>query len=141
MIIFKEDNSLKFYSKIRLDDKLILLNEKFVNKNINDKSELYSLILKIKNKFEDNWKSINKMNPSESVPIRLSVETYNIKKSLNLEKILSNLDFVNDYRIEKFDSNVIVYKISYGSSPSRFLKDILSKNIYIDTSSLDWKVQ
>ena len=80
MIIFKEDNSLKFYSKIRLDDKLILLNEKFVNKNINDKSELYSLILKIKNKFEDNWKSINKMNPSESVPIRLSVETYNIKK-------------------------------------------------------------
>ena len=53
------------------------------------------MILNIKNKYEDNWKSINKMNPSTSVPIRLSVKSKNIKKSLKLENALDNLDFVN----------------------------------------------
>ena len=38
------------------------------------------MILNIKNKYEDNWKSINKMSPSTSVPIRLSVESSKTKK-------------------------------------------------------------
>ena len=99
------------------------------------------MILNIKNIYEDNWKSINKMNPSTSVPIRLSVKSNNIKKSLKLENILINLDFVNNYKIEKFDSNEIIYKVNYSSNQKRFLKDILSYDINIDTSSTNWKIK
>ena len=63
------------------------------------------------------------------------------KKSLKLENALNSLDFVNNYKIEKFDSIEIVYKINYSSSPKRFLKDILSYGINIDTSSIDWKIE
>ena len=81
------------------------------------------------------------MNPSTSVPIRLSVESINIEKSLKLENALGNLDYVNSYNIEKFDSEIIIYKVYYSSNPKRFLKDILSYDISIDTSSSNWKIK
>ena len=141
MIIFKRINEIKFYSKINFEDKLVVLNKSFVNKNIKKQSDLNSIILYIKNSYEDNWKSINKMNPYTSVPIRLSVESDNVEKSLKLENALTNLDFVNNYKIEKFNSNEIIYKIYYSSNPKRFLKDILSYDIYVDTSSTNWKIK
>ena len=99
------------------------------------------MIINIKNEYEDKWKSINKMSPSTSVPIRLSLESNNTEKSLKLENALDNLDFVNSYNIEKFGSKMIVYKVYYSSSPKRFLKDILSFDISIDTSSTNWKIK
>ena len=110
-------------------------------KNLKDQSDLKSMILNIKNKYEDNWKSINKLNPSTSVPIRLYLDSTNIKKSQQLENALANLDFVNNYKIEKFDSNEIIYKVNYSSNLKRFLRDILSYDIYIDTSSTNWKIK
>tara|TARA_S200000501_G_scaffold134763_1_gene127557 strand:- start:295 stop:1371 length:1077 start_codon:yes stop_codon:yes gene_type:complete len=141
MIIFKRKNNLKFYSKINFDDKFEILSKNFINKNIEDQSDLYSMILDIKNQYEDNWKSINKMNPSTSVPIRLSVESNNIEKSLKLENALGNLDYINSYNIEKFDNKMIIYKVYYSSNPKRFLKDILTYDINIDTSLTNWKIK
>ena len=141
MIIFKRKNNIKFYSKVNFDDKFEILSKNFMNKNIKNQKNLNSIILDIKNIYEDNWKSINKMNPSTSVPIRLSIESYNTKKSLKLENALDNLDFVNSYIIEKFNSKKIIYKVYYSSSPKRFLKDILSYDISIDTSSSNWQIK
>jgi len=141
MIIFKSKNNIKFYSKINFGDKFEILSKNFIDKRIEDQTDLNLMILNIKNKYEDNWKSINKMNPSISVPIRLAVESNNTEKSLKLENALGNLDFVNSFNIEKFDSNMIVYKVYYSSSPKRFLKDILSYEINIDTSSTNWKIK
>ena len=141
MIIFKRKNNIKFYSKINFDDKFEILSKNFKDKNIDNQIDLNSMILDIKNEYEDNWKSINKMSPSTSVPIRLSLESNNTEKSLKLENALGNIDFVNSYNIEKFDSKIIIYKVYYSSSPKRFLKDILSYDINIDTSSSNWKIK
>ncbi len=141
MIIFKSKNNIKFYSKINFDDKFEILSKSFKDKNIDNQTDLNSMIINIKNEYEDNWKSINKMSPFTSVPIRLSLESNNTEKSLKLENALGNLDFVNSYNIEKFDSKKIIYKVYYSSSPKRFLKDILSYDISIDTSSSNWKIK
>ena len=141
MIIFKSKNNIKFYSKINFDDKFEILSKNFKDKNINKKTDLNSMIINIKNEYEDKWKSINKMSPSTSVPIRLSLESNNTEKSLKLENALDNLDFVNSYNIEKFGSKIIIYKVYYTSSPKRFLKDILAKNIIIDTSTNNWRIK
>ncbi len=141
MIIFKRKNNIKFYSKINFDDKFEILSKNFKDKNIDNQTDLNTMILNIKNEYEDNWKSINKMSPSTSLPIRLSLESNNTEKSLKLENALGNLDFVNSYNIEKFDSKMIIYKVNYSSSPKRFLKDILSYDISIDTSSSNWKIK
>ncbi len=140
-IVFKDKNIINFYSKINFDDKFYVLNKNFINKNMKNQRDLYSMILYVKNKYEDNWKLINKMNPSSSVPIRLLVESSNIKETLKLENALDNLDFVSNYKIEKFDSREIIYKVYYTSNPKRFLKDILSYDINIDTNSANWKIK
>ena len=57
-----------------------------------------------------------------------------IKESNNCDGILSSLT-------EKFDSDVIIYKVNYSSNPKRFLRDILSQGIYIDTTSTNWKIK
>ena len=141
MIIFKRKNNIKFYSKINFEDKFEILSKNFIDKNIEIPKNLNSIILEIKNKYEDNWKSINKMSPSTSVPIRVSVESNNTEKSLKLENALDNLDFVNNYIIEKFDNKKIVYKVYYSSNPKRFIKDILYYDINIDTTSTNWKMK
>ena len=69
------------------------------------------------------------------------MQSKNIKKTLELESVLANLDFVNNYRIEKFNSEEIIYKIYYSSSPKRFLKDISLYDINIDISSTNWKIK
>ena len=79
MIIFKRKNNIKFYSKINFDDKFEILSKIYKDKNIDNQIDLNSMILDIKNEYEDNWKSINKMSPSTSVPIRLSVDSNNTK--------------------------------------------------------------
>ena len=141
MIVFKKGKDLNFYSKINFDDESLLLNRNFKNKDLENNSDLNFMILNVKNKYEDNWKYINKMNPSTSVPIRLSIVSSNTSHSLKLENALSNLDFVTSYIVEKFDSNEIIYKIYYSSNPKRFLKDIISYDINIDTSSTNWKIK
>ncbi len=141
MIIFKRKTNIKIYSKINFDDKFLIENKSFTNKNLYNESELNSMILNLKNKYEDKWKSINKMSPSIYVPIRLSVGSSKIKKSLRLENALNNLDFVTNYKIEKFDNNKIVYKVNYSGNPKRFLKDILLLGINVDTSSIEWKIK
>ena len=141
LIIFKSKNNIKFYSRVNFDDKFLVLNKKFLNINLENQSDLKGMILNIKNIYEDKWKSINKMNSSSSVPIRLSVGSSSTKKTLELENALANLDFVSNFYIEKFDRNEIIYKIYYSNSPKRFLKDILSYDIIIDTSSTNWKIK
>ena len=58
----------------------------------------------------DKWKSINKMSPSTSVPIRLSLESNNTEKSLKLLNALHNLEFVKSYNIKNYGSKNIKYK-------------------------------
>ena len=141
MIIFKKKEGLVFYSKVKFDNKFYVLNENISNDNIENDKLLHSLIFKIKNKYEDKWKLINKINPSASVPISLSLEASNIKQSLKLENALSNLDFVSNYEIERFNNNEIIYKINYNSSPKRFLKEIVAFDIKVDTSLSKWKIK
>ena len=140
MIILKKQDTVHLFSKIKFDEKFIILNKSFTNINIYDQNDLSTLVLEIKNRYEDYWKSTNKIDLLNSVTIRLSLNSKNVKKSIELEKALSNLDFVNDFKIEKFDNKELIYKINYSSNPKRFLKDILFYNIEVDTSSVNWKI-
>ena len=75
------------------------------------------------------------------LPIRLSLESNDIKLSKKLEKTLKDLDFVSDFKIEKFNNNEIIYKIIFNSTPQRFLDDIITSGFKIDTTKSIWKIK
>jgi len=141
LILLKNENQLKLYSKIKFENKNMLINKSYNNVDIKDKFLIKNIILEIKNLYEDKWKSINKLNTTIELPIRLSINSKNIELSKKLENTLLNLDFVSDFKIEKFDNNEIIYKIIFNSTPQRFLENISMSDFKIDTSNSIWKIK
>ena len=141
MILLKNDNQLRLYSKIKFENKNIIMNNNFNNIDIKNKDSIRNIILEIKNLYEDKWKSFNKINTTIVLPIRLSLDSKNIELSKKLENTLLNLDFVSDFKIEKFNNNEIIYKIIFNSKPQKFLENIAMYDFKIDTSSRVWKIK
>ena len=141
MILLKNDNQLRLYSKIKFENKKILMNNSFNNIDIKNKDSIKNIILEIKNLYEDKWKSFNKLNTTIVLPIRLSLDSKNIELSKKLENTLLNLDFVSDFKIEKFNNNEIIYKIIFNNTPQKFLENIVTYDFKIDTSSRIWKIK
>ena len=81
------------------------------------------------------------MNTSIALPIRIAIDTKNIELSEKLEKIISRINLISDYKIEKFNSEKIIYKIIFNSTPDKFLESMLSFNLKIDTSKELWELK
>ena len=144
---------LKFLNRIGNKFKIIIIensndltikrevNKNFNNVDISNKTFIKNIILEIKNTYEDRWKSLNKLNTTIELPIRLSVDSNNIELSNKLEKTLMNLDFVSDFKIERFNNDEIIYKIIFNSTPQRFLENIMISGFKIDTTKSIWKIK
>ena len=141
LIILKTEKKLRFFSKIKLDKKNILMNKIYNDIDIDNEESVNNLILDIKEHYEDRWKSINKLNTSIELPIRVSLDSKDIELSTKLEKVLLNLDLVSDFKIEKFNNEKIIYKIIFNSSPQKFLENMLLFDFKIDSSSGIWKLK
>ena len=59
----------------------MLMNNFYNRININDSESVNNLIMDIKDSYEDKWKSLNKLNTSIALPIRLSIDSKNIELS------------------------------------------------------------
>ena len=141
LVILNQDNLLKVFSKINLEN-----NEMYINKNFKDLSmknldQINHVILDLKNNYENKWKSLNEINTSIILPIRLSVDSNNFLLSNDLENYLNEVDLISDYKIEKFNSKQIIYKIIFNSTPDKFLKIMQNAKFKIDTSKDVWKLQ
>jgi len=141
LIIFKSKNNLKAFSKINFGENKMLTNKSYDLKDSSDLSELLYLINSIKDDYEDKWKSLNKINSSIILPVRLSVDSNNFELSNKFEEFVINLDLASEFSIEKFDNNEIIYKIIFNSSPDKFLNIMLNSNFNIDTSNEIWKIK
>ena len=141
LIALKENDVLRIFSKIKFDDKNILMNNYYNKININDEKSVNNLIMDIKHHYEDKWKSLNKLNTLIALPLRLSIESKNIKLSKKLEKTLVKFYLVSDFKIEKFNSKNTIYKIIFNSSPDKFLDKMLSFGFNIDTTNDVWKLR
>ena len=141
LVIVKSDNELRAFSKIKFGNKKMLMNKIFNNADIKNKEQVNELIFQIKENYEDKWKTLNKINSSISLPIRILVESNNIELTRKLEEALTNFDLVSDFKIERFDNKNIIYRIIYNSSPDKFLENITMFDFKIDHSSGIWKLK
>ena len=137
----KQDNQFKVFSKLNLERNEMYINKNFKDLNLKNLDQINDIILNLKNDYENKWKLLNKINTSIILPIKLSVDSNNYFLSNNLENYLSEVDLISDYRIEKFNSNQIIYKIIFNSTPDKFLKIMENEKFKIDTSTDVWKLQ
>ena len=141
LILLKQDKLLKVFSKLNLESREMYINKNLKNLNLKDLDQINGTILDLKNYYENKWKSLNKINMSIILPIRLSVDSNNFLLSNNLENYLNEVDLISNYKIENFNSKQIIYKIIFNSTPDKFLKIMQNAKFKIDTSKDVWKLQ
>ena len=140
LIMLKSNSQLRVFSKIKFEKNKLLLNKIF-NLDDNSEHEIKNIILDIKDNYEDKWKSVNKINTSIKIPIRLSISSNNIKLSHELEKKFSSIDLISKYEIEMFNNKEIIYKIIFNGNPNKLLDVLNLSNFNIDSSNKVWKLQ
>ena len=141
VIIYKNFNELNILSKIQINNLSKIENQTFKEVNIEDDQSLNSILIELKNTYENYWKGLNKINTSIKLPLHVSVDSSEYKKILNLENVLDELDLVFSYEISQFDNEMIYYKIIYNGPPNKFLIDLKTKGIVIDTQKQNWKIE
>ena len=141
LVLLKQDNLIKVFSKLNLENSEMYINKELKNLNFKDLDQINKAILDLKHDYENKWKSLNKINTSIILPIRLSIDSNNFTLSNNLENYLNEVDLISNYKIENFNSKQIIYKIIFNSTPDKFLKIMESAKFKIDTSKDIWKLQ
>jgi len=137
-LIFKDDNEIKILSKINIKDKQIIKNNSFENFNFNDSDKMEDLINKLKIVYEDLWKDHNQINTSIKLPLLIRVDNKNLNTSLKFENTLKQVDLINSYSINKFDTNYIFYEIIFNGTPRNFINIMNNKNYSFDTQKKIW---
>ena len=141
LVLLKQENLIKVFSKLNLENSEMYINKDLKNLNVKDLDEINKAILDLKDDYENKWKSLNKINTSIILPIRLSIDSNNFTLSNNLENYLNEVDLISNYKIENFNSKQITYKIIFNSTPDKFLKIMENAKFKIDTSKDIWKLQ
>jgi len=141
LILLKQDNILKVFSKLNLENSEMYINKNFKDLNLKNLDQINDIILDLKNDYENKWKSLNKINTSIILPIRLSLDSNNFLLSNNLEDFLKEEDLISDYKIENFNSEQIIYKIIFNSTLDKFLTIMENAEFKIDTSTDIWKLK
>mgnify|MGYP001250745774 CR=1 FL=1 len=141
LVLLNQDNLLKVFSKLNLENNEMNINKNFNNVSMENLDQISNAILDLKNDYENKWKSLNEINTSIILPIRLSVDSNNFLLSNNLKNYLNEVDLISNYKIENFNSKQIIYKIIFNSTPDKFLKIMKNAKFQIDTSKDVWKLQ
>ena len=137
-LIFKNDDEIKLLSKVTIQDKSILRNETFKLIDFDNQDQVEILIAKLKILYDDLWKEYNQINTSIKLPLLISINNKDLKKSLEFEKILNQIDLVNNYFINKFDMDNIHYKVIFNGTPNNFINIMKKKNYNFDTQKKIW---
>ena len=137
-LIFKNKNKIRILSRILIKNDVYLKNRSFAGLDLNDPNHIEKVIKDLKTDFEDYWKTINQINTSIKLPLRIKIKSSSEKQIKVFENVLEETDLIYDFFINKFDNQYIIYEIIYNGSPDVFLKSMIEKKLNFDIREKDW---
>ena len=138
MIVYKNNNKIKVFNKIFFDNKNNLKNLNFNKVNFNSQEEVFKFIDKVKLVYEDFWKLQNQINTSVKLSLNISVDNSNNIKINKFEKLLSDIDLVNNFFIYKFDNKHNFYRVIFNGTPDKFLEVMSYQNYDFEIKNKIW---
>ena len=137
-LIFKNKNKIRILSRISIKNDVYLKNRSFADLDFSDSNHIEKVIKDLKTDFEDYWKTVNQINTSIKLPLRIKVKSSSEKQIKIFENILEETDLIYDFFINKFDNQYIIYEIIYNGAPDEFLKSMNQKKLNFDIREKDW---
>ncbi len=140
-LIFRDKDQLRVLSRITYNKNVILKNQSYFQRDVNDEEQAKKLIKELKIVYEDHWKKINQINTSIKLPLNIKISNKDYKTISDFEKNLDDLDLINNFLITKFDENFTYYKVIFNGTPSIFLKIMEEKNYSFNTQNKIWLIK
>ncbi len=140
-IIFKDNNKVKVFNKIKFNQEKDIKNISFQDLNLDDDEDTDKLIDNLKTLYENYWKSKNEINTSVKISLTVSINNNNNIKISKFEEILDNTDLVYDFYIYKFNNKDSFYKIIFNGSPDHFLRIMKNENYEFDIQNQIWVIK
>ena len=138
LILFQNENNFNALIKSNLNNEIIISNKKFLWE---ENQPIENIINNLKLEFENQWKKLNIINISIKLPITLLVNSKNYQLIKKLEKKLENLDLVSGFYTESINSDKLVYKIVYNSTPDKFISEFSNDEIKLNTNNSTWRIE
>ena len=138
MIVFKNNNKIRVFSKIFFNKKNNLKNLNYKEFKLDNEKEILKFIDNLKLVYEDFWKSQNEINTSVKLSLNISISNSNNLKIKKFENILSEMDLISNFYIYKFDNKNNFYKIIFNGTPDKFLEVMLDQNYNFEIKNKIW---
>ena len=140
-LIFKSKNEIRVLSKIFNKKNEIIKNDTFKNIDLSKQKDLSIFINDLKNSFEDNWKKLNEINTSIKLPIVIKFKNNNVRKTMQFESVLDDIELVNDFFIKRFDKEFVFYEILFNGSVQNFINIMQNKDYNLNTQKKVWTME
>ena len=96
------------------------------------------MMKKLKITYEDYWKNFNQINTSIKLTLFIKIKSLENSKILNFEKLLNEMDLINNFFITKFDNDFTYYQITFNGTAKNFLKLMDNNNYKLNTQNMIW---
>ncbi len=137
-IAFKDNEGLKTFSKLNINDAKINIKEEFKGFKIKNKNKIETIIKFMKVKYDDELKKINLINSSIKLNIQLNLNSKDTSLINKIEKILNKIELIESYYINNFDNKITSYSILSNSTPDKLIKEFDKYNIDVTPENNIW---
>ena len=140
LIIFKDNNSLKTFSKFHVNSINSNFKSEYQTFELNEENKIKELIKLIKVRYDDEWKKINLINTSIKLNIEINLDSKNILLAEKIEKVLSEIELIEKYYINHFNNQIISYTILSNSTPDKLKIEFEKFNIKVAIENNIWNL-
>ena len=137
-IVFQDNDSFKTFSKFNVNTIKSNFKLEFKKFNFNEEEKIKKLIKSMKIRYDDEWKKINLINSSIKLNIYLNINSKNIAFVEKIEKIINEVELIENYFISFFDNEISRYTILSNSTPDKLIKEFNKYNIKVSIENNIW---
>ena len=137
-IVFQDNDSFKTFSKFNVNTIKSNFKLEFKKFNFDKEEKIKKLIKSMKIRYDDEWKKINLINSSIKLNIQLNIDSKNIAFIEKIEKIINEVELIENYFISFFDNEISRYTILSNSTPDKLIKEFNKYNIKVSIENNIW---
>ena len=135
-----QNTKLSIHVKTNFNGNKISKNFSYKIININNKSELNSILIDLKIKITDLWKEENLINLLMPLSIRLEYQQSNLEDLDKLRNIFYKIGIIDSYTLEEFNINNSFFKIYYYGNPKKLKSELLKFGYQLSDDKGFWQL-
>jgi len=140
LFMYFEKKKLNTYIKMNFDGNKISKNIFYKIDNLNNEDKIDFIIKDLKIKLLDFWKEMNFVNLLMPLSITFKYEHSNIRDLDKLKNTLSKINLIDNYFIEKFNTESSSFKIYYFGNPKRLSSELLKFGYKLKNNQGYWEL-